>query len=94
MPRRWKGFLLLWCPITHQKFWFEVTPGAARMMDAQRAGQSFRGCQIRIRRERPVPKAPMIAEVWLPERSREGMPLDESPVPTLEILWGLPGQLG
>lgn len=93
MPRRWKGFLLLWCFMTKQKYWFEFTPGAARMMQAQRGGQSFRGCIVRVRRERPRDKAPMIAEVWLPDVPREGLPPDESPIPTLETLWGIPGQL-
>jgi len=72
---------------------FELTPQALQAIWPEDDSPELRGMWLLAKRERPVYNAPMIASVTTLDRPCPQLPQDQSPVPTLGVLWGMQGEL-
>lgn len=87
-PKRWKGWICVASQATRKLSFIELTVGGANGLLEQLGELPLRGAVIRLKRERPSIKAPLVV-VYLSHWPRpDELPKPADPVETLSRLWG------
>lgn len=89
LPKRWKGFLHVWCVEKKQQLFLELTPSSANALQSQLAsGETLRGKGVFVQRTKGK-NGRLLIRVLPGSIDPQTMPEELDPLRSIMALWGI-----